>query len=71
MSQRPACKPRPQKKSRTNWRLIVPGFLIVAVIIAGGFHWRSQHFGKLGDRDTIVLADFSNPTGDTVFDDTL
>jgi Tfp pilus assembly protein PilF len=60
-----------EAKPRLNWKLLVPGFLIVAAIIAGGFYWRSQHFGKLGDRDTIVLADFSNTTGDTVFDDTL
>ncbi len=26
---------------------------------------------KLTDKDTIVLADFDNKTGDTVFDDTL
>jgi len=26
---------------------------------------------KLTDRDTIVLADFTNTTGDSVFDDTL
>ena len=60
-----------EDKPHLNWKLIVPGFLIVAALIAGGFYWRSQHTGKLGDRDTIVLADFSNTTGDTVFDDTL
>jgi serine/threonine protein kinase len=60
-----------EAKPRLNWKLLVPGFLIIAAVIAGGFYWRSQHFGKLGDRDTIVLADFSNTTGDTVFDDTL
>jgi len=60
-----------EAKPRLNWKLLVPGFLIVAVMIAGGFYWRSQHIGKLGDRDTIVLADFSNTTGDSVFDDTL
>ena len=26
---------------------------------------------KLGDKDTIVLADFTNTTGDSVFDDAL
>jgi eukaryotic-like serine/threonine-protein kinase len=58
-------------KPRLNWKLLIPGFLVVAAMIAGGFYWRSQHIGKLGGRDTIVLADFSNTTGDTVFDDTL
>ena len=58
-------------KPQLNWKLLFPGCLIVAAMIAGGFYWRSQHIGKLGGKDTIVLADFSNTTGDTVFDDTL
>jgi tetratricopeptide (TPR) repeat protein len=38
---------------------------------AGGwlFHTRAAH--ALTEKDTIVLADFSNTTGDAVFDDTL
>jgi tetratricopeptide (TPR) repeat protein len=34
-------------------------------------YWRSRHAQKLNDQDTLVLADFSNTTGDPVFDDTL
>jgi hypothetical protein len=42
------------------------------VTIAGGFYFRSQQQSKpLTDKDTIVLADFANSTGDAVFDDTL
>jgi DNA-binding winged helix-turn-helix (wHTH) protein/tetratricopeptide (TPR) repeat protein len=45
--------------------------LIVAVAAVGGY----RHFHRLGfqitPKDTIVLADFANTTGDTVFDDTL
>ena len=32
-------------------------------------HWRQM--SKLTDKDTVVLADFTNTTGDTIFDDTL
>ena len=32
---------------------------------------RSRHSAKLTDKDTIVLADFTNATGDPVFHDTL
>ena len=40
--------------------------------IAGAFYFRSrQTTHRLTDKDTIVLADFTNSTGDAVFDDTL
>ena len=47
--------------------------LLVAALIAGGFYYRSrQHAAHvLTEKDTIVLADFANSTGDPVFDDTL
>jgi tetratricopeptide (TPR) repeat protein len=38
---------------------------------AGGFYWRSHDGAKLTDKDTIVLADFTNTTGDPVFDEAL
>lgn len=38
-------------------------------LIAGPFHLRGTP--KLTDKDTVVLADFENKTGDPVFDDTL
>jgi len=43
--------------------------VIVAVVAAGYFFFRRS--AKLTDKDTIVLADFSNTTGDPVFDGTL
>jgi DNA-binding winged helix-turn-helix (wHTH) protein/tetratricopeptide (TPR) repeat protein len=50
-------------------------WLAVAVIMVGGAVVASRHFSRPGlqitPRDTIVLADFSNSTGDAVFDDTL
>jgi len=45
--------------------------LIVGALIAGGLYYRSHQAKKLTDKDTIVLADFANSTGDPVFDDTL
>ncbi len=42
---------------------------VVAAVIAGA--WYLHRPAKLTDRDTIVLADFDNKTGDPVFDDTL
>jgi tetratricopeptide (TPR) repeat protein len=45
--------------------------LICAGLLAGGLYYRSHRSKPLTDKDTIVLADFDNKTGDTVFDDTL
>ncbi len=45
--------------------------LIVAAVAVGGFrHFRRPGF-QISPKDTIVLADFANTTGDPVFDDTL
>jgi len=45
--------------------------VVLAVGIAGGLLWRARQARRLTDKDTIVLADFTNTTGDAVFDDTL
>jgi eukaryotic-like serine/threonine-protein kinase len=53
-------------------RKIAVPLLLAALLVAGGLYYRSHQQGKrLTDKDTIVLADFDNKTGDTVFDDTL
>jgi serine/threonine protein kinase/tetratricopeptide (TPR) repeat protein len=41
------------------------------VLVAGGLYYRLQQVKPLTEKDTIVLADFANTTGDAVFDDTL
>jgi len=60
---------------RKLWKVLVPAAVVILVVaIAGVFYFRS-HSTKpataLTDKDTIVLADFANSTGDAVFDDTL
>jgi eukaryotic-like serine/threonine-protein kinase len=45
--------------------------IAVVAVLAGGLYWRSRKFTALTDKDTIVLADFTNRTGDAVFDDAL
>jgi len=58
---------------RKPWKVLVPAALmLVAAAIGGTLYFRSrQAMGRLTDRDTIVLCDFDNKTGDSVFDDTL
>jgi eukaryotic-like serine/threonine-protein kinase len=53
-----------------RWKVVVPA-VVVAALIGGVLFWRSHRAPALTDKDTIVLADFVNKTGDPVFDDTL
>ena len=54
----------------TRWQLIVPAAAaLLALSVAGYFYLHRTR--PLTDKDTIVLADFDNKTGDPVFDDTL
>jgi eukaryotic-like serine/threonine-protein kinase len=53
-------------------KILVPAAVIlVALVIAGTFYFRLQQSKPLTAKDTIVLADFDNSTGDPIFDDTL
>ena len=54
-------------------KVLVPvALLLVAAAIGGTLYFRSrQTTPRLTDKDTIVLSDFDNKTGDPVFDDTL
>jgi tetratricopeptide (TPR) repeat protein/tRNA A-37 threonylcarbamoyl transferase component Bud32 len=53
-----------------RWRLAIP-VLLAAMLVAGGLYYRSYRTKPLTDKDSLVLSDFTNTTGDTVFDDTL
>jgi serine/threonine protein kinase len=53
-------------------KILVPAaVVVVAAVVAGFFFLRSHHAASLTEKDTIVLADFTNNTGDAIFDDTL
>jgi predicted Zn-dependent protease len=57
--------------SHRRWLLLAVTVVVIA-LAAGGFWWlngRKAH--ALTEKDTIVLADFTNHTGDPVFDDAL
>jgi tetratricopeptide (TPR) repeat protein/predicted Ser/Thr protein kinase len=55
---------------RNLWKVLVPS-LVVAALVAGVLYYRLHQVSRLTEKDTIVVADFSNSTGDPVFDDTL
>jgi serine/threonine protein kinase/predicted Zn-dependent protease len=51
-----------------RWKI---AFLVVALAVAGGLYYRSHQSKRLTEKDTILLADFTNTTGDSVFDGAL
>jgi serine/threonine protein kinase/tetratricopeptide (TPR) repeat protein len=58
------------KSVRFRWMVNVAAILVVGLAVCGWlFFSRKAH--ALTDKDTIVLADFTNATGDPVFDGTL
>jgi len=63
---------REAKAARTTklWRIAVTAALLV-LLAAGGIYYRLRQTKVLSEKDTIVLADFNNTTGDPVFDGTL
>jgi eukaryotic-like serine/threonine-protein kinase len=65
-----AAAPEPTRVAKL-WKVAIP-VLTVALLIGGGLYYRSRRqSSRLSEKDTIVLADFANTTGDAVFDDTL
>jgi len=62
----------PRTKLRREWKLSALMAVIVAGAVgAGGMLWRSRQTRRFTEKDSIVLADFVNTTGDPVFDDAL
>src|SRR5882672_9446566 len=65
----PAAELRP---ASSKLKFMVPAaVLLMVAVIAGGFYWRKHRTVQLTDKDQLILADFTNQTGDAVFDSTL
>jgi eukaryotic-like serine/threonine-protein kinase len=62
---------QPAAKSRFRWGAAAGVTILIIVLAVGGWLFFSRKAHALTDKDTIVLADFTNTTGDTVFDGTL
>jgi eukaryotic-like serine/threonine-protein kinase len=60
------------KKTQFKWLQIVAIGVIAVVLAASVWRWLPSRKSKmLTDKDTVVLADFENTTGDAVFDGTI
>src|SRR5438093_1733889 len=60
-----------QRRIRPGIFLVPAAVVVIAALVASGLYFRSRQSNKLTEKDTIVLADFENKTGDAVFDHTL
>ena len=69
-SGRVPAEPAPSKRKEIG-KWIAATVLLSAMVVAGAMWFRGRQAKRLTERDTIVLSDFTNSTGDAVFDDTL
>ena len=61
--------PGPNKGKRIAW---IAGVTAAAVVLIGGaLFTRKEHASGLTEKDTVVLSDFANSTGEPVFDGAL
>jgi eukaryotic-like serine/threonine-protein kinase len=59
------------KSTRFRWMAVTGATILVIGLAVRGWLFFSRKAHALTDKDTIVLADFTNTTGDAVFDGTL
>ena len=66
----PPTEARIRTRLPKRWGIIVPAAIAVVTLAAGTYAYL-RRTPKLTKEDILVLADFTNTTGDPVFDDTL
>jgi eukaryotic-like serine/threonine-protein kinase len=60
----------PAKPRRMKWAVTIAAVVIVVAGVASWLYF-ARRAQALTEKDTIVLGDFTNTTGDAIFDDTL
>jgi len=71
MSALPSDSPASSLKPNKNWQLFASLAAVLVMAATGAYLFHTRQAQKLTSKDTIVLADFANSTGDTTFDGTL
>ena len=61
---------KPTRKSN-RWVALTAVTIVIVGLSVGGWLFFSRKTHALTDKDTLVLADFANSTGDPIFDDAL
>jgi eukaryotic-like serine/threonine-protein kinase len=61
----------PSKSHPLKWALMAGAALVIVAAAVGSWLYFARRAHALSEKDTIVLGEFSNTTGESVFDDTL
>ena len=67
-SSQPAIAPQ---KASARILVFIAAAVIVALLLGAGIYWRFRQSAKVTEKDSVLIADFVNTTGDAVFDGTL
>ncbi|MGH9499859.1 MAG: protein kinase domain-containing protein [Terriglobales bacterium] len=59
------------ERSHKPWSYVVAAIAVLAIAGMAAVFFRQQHHVALTDKDSILVADFVNTTGDAMFDGTL
>jgi serine/threonine protein kinase/Tfp pilus assembly protein PilF len=70
-SKAPTASAAPARTRRVKLALMIGAALVVVVAAVGSWLYHARRAQALTEKDTIVLSDFTNSTGDAIFDDTL
>ncbi len=62
---------RPLPGRKLSWKTVAITFVLLASVAGGVWYWRTHNATHFKGKDTVVLADFTNMTGESVFDSTL
>jgi len=62
--------PAPAAGAR-SWKIPIAVAVLLVLAVGGGLYWRSHRAPALTEKDSILIADFANTTGDSVFDGSL
>ena len=63
--------PKPATALTSRWMVIAAVALVAVALGVGAWLYFARKAQALTEKDTIVLSDFTNTTGDAIFDDTL
>jgi DNA-binding winged helix-turn-helix (wHTH) protein len=69
-SETPRVLPRTVRRMAI-WKFVLPIGVVVTLVAAAALFFRKERPVPLAETDSVLIADFTNTTGDPVFDDTL
>jgi len=72
-AQMPAQASSPAITAQARKRWLVPAAVaaVILIVLVGGFYFYQHRKPVLTEKDTLLISDFTNTTGDAVFDGTL